>query len=57
VKDKGWMGLKVLVRDDGGSGGGKGDVNPAKNNETQQRKGTQDRSIDKFKWKTSTHCL
>jgi hypothetical protein len=33
------------------------DVNPAKNNETQQRKGTQDRSMDRFKWKTSTRCL
>ena len=25
------------------------DVNPVKNNETQQRKGTQDRSMDRFK--------
>ena len=33
------------------------DVNPIKNNETQQRKGTQDRSMDKFEWETSTHCL
>jgi hypothetical protein len=33
------------------------DVNPAKNNETQQRKGTQDRSMDRFEWKTSTGCL
>jgi hypothetical protein len=33
------------------------DVNPAKNNKTQQRKGTQDRSLDRFEWKTSTHCL
>jgi hypothetical protein len=30
------------------------DVNPVKNNETQQRKGTQDRSMDRFEWKTST---
>jgi hypothetical protein len=28
-----------------------------KNNETQQRKGTQDRSMDRFEWKTSTLCL
>ena len=33
------------------------DVNPVKNNETQQRKGTQDRFMDKFKWETSTRCL
>jgi hypothetical protein len=33
------------------------DVNPAKNNETQQRKGTQDRSMDRFEWKTLTRCL
>jgi hypothetical protein len=33
------------------------DVNPAKNNETQQRKGTQDRSMVRFEWKTSTRCL
>jgi hypothetical protein len=33
------------------------DVNLVKNNETQQRKGTQDRSMDRFEWKTSTHCL
>ena len=33
------------------------DVNPVKNNETQQRKGTQDRSMDRFEWKTSTRCL
>jgi hypothetical protein len=33
------------------------DVNPIKNNETQQRKGTQDRSMDKFEWKTSTRFL
>jgi hypothetical protein len=33
------------------------DVNPVKNNETQQRKGTQDRSMDIFEWKTSTRCL
>jgi hypothetical protein len=33
------------------------DVNPVKNNETQQRKGTQDRSMDRFEWKTSTLCL
>jgi hypothetical protein len=33
------------------------DVNPIKNNETQQRKGTQDRSINRFEWKTSTRCL
>jgi hypothetical protein len=33
------------------------DVNPVKNNETQQRKGTQDRSMNRFEWKTSTHCL
>ena len=32
-------------------------VNPVKNNETQQRKGTQDRSMDRFEWKTSTRCL
>jgi hypothetical protein len=25
-----------------------GDVNPVKNNETQQRNGTQDRSMDRF---------
>jgi hypothetical protein len=31
-------------------------VNPAKNNETQQQKGTQDRSMDRFEWKTSTRC-
>ena len=28
-------------------------MNPVKNNETQQRKGTQDRSMDRFKWETS----
>jgi hypothetical protein len=33
------------------------DVNPVKNNETQQRKGTQDRSMDRFEWKISTRCL
>jgi hypothetical protein len=33
------------------------DVNPVKNNETQQRKGTQDRSMDKFEGMTSTRCL
>jgi hypothetical protein len=33
------------------------DANPVKNNETQQRKGTQDRSMDRFEWKTSTCCL
>ena len=33
------------------------DVNPVKNNETQQQKGTQDRSMDRFKWETSTRCL
>jgi len=33
------------------------DVNPIKNNETQQRNGTQDRSMDRFEWKTSTRCL
>jgi hypothetical protein len=33
------------------------DVNPVKNNETQQRKGTQDHSTDRFEWKTSTRCL
>jgi hypothetical protein len=33
------------------------DVNLVKNNETQQRKGTQDRSMDRFEWKTSTRCL
>ena len=33
------------------------DVNPVKNNETQQRKGTQDRSMDRFKWETSTRYL
>jgi hypothetical protein len=33
------------------------DVNPAKNNEAQQRKGTQDRSMDRFEWNTSTRCL
>jgi hypothetical protein len=27
-------------------------VNPVKNNETQQRKGIQDRSMDRFEWKT-----
>ena len=27
------------------------DLNPVKNNETQQRKGTQDRSKDRFEWK------
>ena len=36
---------------------GGNDVNPVKNNETQQRKGTQDRSMDRFKWETSTRCL
>jgi hypothetical protein len=36
---------------------GLNDLNPAKNNETQQRKETQDRSMDRFKWKTSTCCL
>jgi hypothetical protein len=35
----------------------KGDVNPTKNNETQQRKGTQDRSMDRFEGMTSTRCL
>ena len=30
------------------------DVNPVKNNKTQQRKGTQDRSMDRFKWEIST---
>jgi hypothetical protein len=29
------------------------DVNPAKNNETQQRKGTQDRSMDRFEGMTN----
>jgi hypothetical protein len=33
------------------------DVNPVKNNETQQRKGTQDRSMDRFEGMTSTRCL
>ena len=33
------------------------DVNPIKHNETQQRKGTQDRSMDRFERKTSTRCL
>jgi hypothetical protein len=33
------------------------DVNPVKNNETQQQKGTQDRSMNRFEWKTSTRCL
>jgi len=33
------------------------DVNPVKNNETQQRKGILDRSMDRFKWETSTRCL
>ena len=33
------------------------DVNPIKNNETQQRKGTQDCSMNRFKWETSTRCL
>jgi hypothetical protein len=33
------------------------DVNPVKNNETQQRKGTQDHSMDRFEGKTSTRCL
>jgi hypothetical protein len=33
------------------------DVNPVKNNETQQRKGTQDRSMNRFEWKTSTRFL
>ena len=33
------------------------DVNPVKNNETQQQKGTQDRSMDRFEWNTSTRCL
>ena len=33
------------------------DVNLVKNNETQQRKGTQDCSMDRFEWKTLTHCL
>jgi hypothetical protein len=33
------------------------DVNPVKNNETQQRKGTQDCSMDRFECKTSTRCL
>jgi len=33
------------------------DVNAVKNNETQQRKGTQDRSMNRFEWKTSTRCL
>jgi len=40
-----------------GYGNREADVNPVKNNETQQRKGTQDRSMDRFEWKTSTHCL
>jgi hypothetical protein len=33
------------------------DVNPIKNNETQQRKGTQDRSMDRFEGMTSIRCL
>jgi hypothetical protein len=33
------------------------DVNPVKNNETQQQKGTQDRSMDRFEGMTSTRCL
>jgi hypothetical protein len=33
------------------------DVNPVKNNETQQRKETQDRSMDRFEGMTSTRCL
>jgi hypothetical protein len=33
------------------------DVNLVKNNETQQRKGTQDRSMDRFEGMTSTRCL
>jgi hypothetical protein len=33
------------------------DVNPVKNNETQQRKGTQDRFMDRFEGMTSTRCL
>ena len=32
------------------------DVNPVKNNETQQQKGTQDHSMDIFEWETSTRC-
>jgi hypothetical protein len=32
------------------------DVNPVKNNETQQRKGTQDRSMDRFEGMTLTRC-
>ena len=36
---------------------GLSDVNPVKNNETQQQKGTQDRSMVRFEWKTSTRCL
>jgi hypothetical protein len=33
------------------------DMNPVKNNETQQRNGTQDRSMDRFEGMTSTRCL
>jgi hypothetical protein len=33
------------------------DVNPVKNKETQQRKGTQNRSMDRFEGMTSTRCL
>ena len=33
------------------------DANPAKNNETRQRKGTQERSTIRFGWETSTRCL
>jgi hypothetical protein len=55
-----WL-ARWRIRDnafEGGEGTKKdNDVNPVKNNETQQRKGTQDRSMDRFEWKTSTHCL
>jgi hypothetical protein len=33
------------------------DVNPVKNNETQQLKGTQDRSMNRLEGMTSTRCL
>ncbi|GMN66482.1 hypothetical protein TIFTF001_035571 [Ficus carica] len=33
------------------------DANPAKNNETRQQKGTQERSTIKFGWETSTRCF
>jgi hypothetical protein len=43
-----WEEIRAIMRSD---------VNPVKNNVTQQLKGTQDRSTDKFEGMTSTRCL